>query len=96
MLAKLRRLLNRVPEAPPEPLSASLAALERRVRHLEAEQVELLTEWAKTRDQVLRYLKRAGALAARAEEARSEPDPDDPEQLDLEREVLRLKLARGA
>lgn len=74
-------------------LFPDLGQLYLRVQRLEAERVDLLAEWVKTRDQVIRYMKRAGALRARTEAlpgvAEGESD-DDPEVDDLE--ILRAKF----
>jgi hypothetical protein len=92
----LQRLLGR-PGAPRnDDLRADVAQLSHRVRTLEAERLELLVEWTKTRDQVIRYMKRAGAL--RAAQVNADPlddlddrvDPELDRQLDLE--VFRAKF----
>jgi len=77
----------------PEPttdLPLSLASLTARVRTLEAERLELLTEWTKTRDQVIRYMKRAGALRGRQTEPLDDLEPEDSEGDDLD--VIRAKF----
>lgn len=98
MLSFLRRLFAPTPAAPESAVQDALASLERRVRAIEAERLELFTEWVKTRDQVLRYMKRAGAIRAALE-----PAPDDGEEASqggadeeaIDRHILRLKLGGG-
>jgi len=85
MLSALRRLF--APDPYPN-LAEELRALQGRVRVLESERLELVTEWVKTRDQVLRFMKRAGAIRARLEE-----NQEDEEEDDLVQRTLRL--ARG-
>lgn len=87
MFTWLRSLF--VPELAAVP-AEELRALQGRVRALEAERLELVTEWVKTRDQVLRYMKRAGQLRAH-EEARL-PDMDEESDPELDRMVLRAKF----
>lgn len=84
MLSWLRRLFG--------PSGTDLAergtSLEQRVKALEADQLEMLTEWEKTRSQVLRYMKRAGALKGRVE-----PLPDtELELLDDDEEDPRDRI----
>jgi len=82
MLSTLRRLFS-----PPD--QPAISDLEKRIRVLEAERLELITEWVKTRDQVLRYMKRAGALrprvAAPPDEQEDEPEDELGETLNLVR-----------
>lgn len=104
MLNRLRRLLS-ASDAQLHDVLTRLARLEgieqehaKQLRELQAERVELLTEWGKTRDQVLRGVKRMGALAGRAEASRNgDPDPDgDGDGFEaVEREAAALKLWRG-
>lgn len=96
MLSALRRLFAPSRTSALPPTGEALADLTRRVRLLESERLELLTEWTKTRDQVIRYMKRAGQLrasqAVSGEGSLDDTEPEDGEQLALEDEVLRLKL----
>lgn len=92
----LQRLLGR-PVAPQnDDLRAEVHQLAVRIRTLESERLELLTEWTKTRDQVIRYMKRAGALRAAqvvGDQLENDDERIDPElerQLDLE--VFRAKF----
>jgi hypothetical protein len=63
------------------------------VRELELTQADVLQEWQRTREQWIRYLKRAGALKQR------EPDPeidgDEDEEAEIDRMILRRKLGNG-
>lgn len=100
MLSWLRRLLTRHPaptpvSSPPDLLSA-VASLERRVNKLDSERLEILTEWTKTRDQVIRYMKRAGAMRARLEADDPESDGEPGEDAELDRLVLRMRGANGS
>jgi len=98
MLTWLRRLLAPVPASSPPSCEETSHGLERRVRALEAERLELLTEWTKTRDQVIRYMKRAGALRARLEATESDDLGElgeDQDQLDLEVLSAKLGAANG-
>lgn len=77
-------------------LERQVAALSEQVGALDAERLTLLTEWTKTRDQVLRYMKRAGAIRSRSR--LGSPDGDD-EQLDDDEDppvdLIREKYLRG-
>jgi hypothetical protein len=82
MLAAIRRLL--IPDL--SALLTQVEGLQRQVRALEAERLALLTEWVKTRDQVLRYMKRAGAMRASLRVSDGGPEDgeeDDDDTLDL-------------
>lgn len=104
MLNRLRRLLS-ASDAQLHDVLTRLARLEgieqehaKQLRELQAERVELLTEWGKTRDQVLRGVKRMGALAGRAEASRNgdlDPEGDGDGFEAVEREAAALKLWRG-
>jgi len=90
MLAPLRRLF--APDPFPN-LAEELRALQGRVRALEAERLEVMTEWVKTRDQVLRYMKRAGAIRATLEKQAPQLDPeqDDDEGDEIDELIFRRK-----
>lgn len=52
----------------------------------------MLTEWEKTRSQVLRYMKRAGALKGRVEPLpQLELEEDDQDELDEVIDLVRAK-----
>lgn len=96
-LAAWWRRLWKAPQTLPEsPRTVDLAGqvdqLTVRIRTLEAERLELLTEWTKTRDQVLRYMKRAGALKPKAPEL---PDLELDEEPEEEPTVPDLDLFRA-
>jgi len=88
MLAALRRLL--IPDL--SALLTQVEGLQRQVRALEAERLELVTEWVKTRDQVLRYMKRAGAMRA---SLRVQRDDDEDELDDLDETVDLIRAKHG-
>ena len=96
MLRRLARLL--APDV--AALAAEVHALHTRVRALEGEQVTMATEWVKTRDQVLRSVKRMGALrrGLGAPESDDRPDDDSRDGFDdfdaVQREAAALKLRR--
>ena len=75
MLSALRRLFA--------PSYSDLVTLTARIAALESEQLALVTEWVKTRDQVLRYMKRAGALRSRIAGQNGDEDDDLDGQVDL-------------
>lgn len=90
MLADLTRRVAQVEE--------KLYARDKQLRELEAERVELLAEWSKVRDQVVRGMKRLGALsrkAGTAEDTPESPNGDDPEWEATQELAARLKLMRG-
>lgn len=100
MLNWLRKLL--IPDL--TALLDQLRDMERRLRALEGEQLTIATEWLKTRDQVLRSVKRMGALRRGLGAPRTgDPDGDDLGELELvdddweatQREATRLKLTQG-
>lgn len=100
MFSALRRLF--APVAPPalpdyrdalSDLERQLETLARKVSKLEGERLEVLTEWSKTRDQVIRYMKRVAQVKVREEAALGEDQEDGEEELD--RQILQLKLNRG-
>jgi len=74
-------------------LAESLKALTGRVRALESERLDLLTEWTKTRDQVIRYMKRAGQLR-RYQEQRGQLDDDEEEEIE-EEEIDEIRAKFG-
>lgn len=92
MLNALRRLFVRllfgstdgIPAAPPLPL-------DRRVAALEAEQLRMLDEWDRTRQQIVRWMKRVAHM-------KPEPLPDpeieteEEEDDDIDRLILRRKI----
>ena len=78
-----------------QPPVADYSDLLRRVRALEDSQLELLTAWEKTRGQVLRYMKRAGALRGRLDaEPLPDSDQDDEPSPELDRMVFNAKFGR--
>jgi len=68
----------------------ALTDLDKRLRAVEAERLELYTEWVKTWDQVLRYMKRAGALRQRLQLA--DEDGDEQDNLDEQVDLWRAKF----
>lgn len=81
-------------------LAAQVSALQDRVRSLEGEQITIATEWVKTRDQVLRSVKRMGSLrrglGASESDDLGQPDlGDDPDDFRaVQAEAAHLKLRR--
>lgn len=69
-------------------LESALADTIARVRALEAEQLTVMTEWEKTRTQVLRHLQRVAQRQALDEQAAARRDP----AADLSRQILTLKM----
>lgn len=104
MLSRLRRLLS-ASDAQLHDVLTRLARLEgmaqehgKQLREIQAERVEMLTEWAKTRDQVLRGVKRWGALAGRVGAPRTGDHDGDGDGEDFEAvvaEAAQLKLRMG-
>lgn len=82
-LTAIRQLFSKPQK---EALAASLEGLEARVRHLEGEQIALLSEWAKTRDQVIRYMKRTGQWRAEIKR-RDQLELDDELEEELDDEL---------
>lgn len=99
MLSWLRRTF--APTHPPTPqlvrpdVFDQLAVLDRKVAKLESERLELLTEWVKTRDQVIRYMKRAGAIRAR-EDGTDPETGDDGDERELDLLAARIRGINGS
>ena len=104
MLAALRKFFAVTPPAPvaqalpisdglmlrAQKLEDQVDQLYRRVAALEAERVEILAEWVRTRDTLTRQLKRLGAIRSKVN-GEDDIEPEEDEDVDDLLQQLRTR-----